>query len=407
MKICMVSTDFLPNIGGIAQHIFEISKALQKQGNQVQVLTIDKGSQWSGLSRKPFEERMGELQIWRIPYVLNTFIPFISGQVSSRWSSRRFAQSLIEKLEVEKPDVVHWHALETTVNPFLSWRNAPLVWTNHTSMFLDQFETSPHRPRLVKEAQIAQQIIAPSNELAEKTIQLGVPADQVHFISNGVDANRFSSSVPIDSWKQKLKLRENEKVILCPRRLERKNGVRYFVKAAITLLKDGIKNVRFVIAGDFVGNQADSETDEVSSLVRESFPDRINLLGRVENADMPSLYALASMVVIPSLQEATSLSALEAMASSKPVVATNVGGLPYLVENEKTGLLVSPENSEKLAEAMKSLLHNPRISEEYGTMGRRRVEVEFDWSQIAKRTLEVYQRAINFGIVSLALPTRS
>src|SRR5207245_6926099 len=139
----------------------------------------------------------------------------------------------------------------------------------------------------------------------------------------------------------------------------------------------------------------ESEEDLVAKLIRESgFEKSFCPLGRVENKDMPGLYACSDLVVMPSLIEATSLSAMEAMAAGKPLVSTNVGGLPYLVRDGENGFLVPPRQTTALAEAMKRLLDSPTDRKNFGKNGRARVEAELDWKIIARRTREIYEMAI-------------
>jgi glycosyltransferase involved in cell wall biosynthesis len=224
---------------------------------------------------------------------------------------------------------------------------------------------------------------------------LGISRERIHFIPNGVDSSRFRSDVDTSRWKRRLQLTNQERLILCPRRLERKNGVTYFIRAAISLLQDGLCDVAFAVAGDFSGPKSESEEELVRKLVADSmFSSHFELLGRVENSEMPGLYACSNIVVMPSLMEATSLSAMEAMAAGKPIVSTNVGGLPFLIRDGENGFLVPPRQPDKLANAVKRLLDSPSLGVELGKNGRARVEAELDWQNIARRTKEIYARAI-------------
>jgi glycosyltransferase involved in cell wall biosynthesis len=98
---------------------------------------------------------------------------------------------------------------------------------------------------------------------------------------------------------------------------------------------------------------------------------------------------------MPSLLEATSLSAMEAMSSSKAVLSTDVGGLPFLIRDGENGLLVPPANSKELASGMKKLLIDPELCSRLGKAGRYRVEKNLIWSRIAEQTLSIYERAIS------------
>jgi glycosyltransferase involved in cell wall biosynthesis len=116
--------------------------------------------------------------------------------------------------------------------------------------------------------------------------------------------------------------------------------------------------------------------------------------GSVPNAAMPMAYAAADIVVVPSLVEATSIAALEAMATARPVVASRVGGLPALIAPGETGYLVPPADPEQLGGAFCRLLSNPRRRVAMGEAARRRVEAEFTWQEIADRTVRIYEAAL-------------
>jgi glycosyltransferase involved in cell wall biosynthesis len=92
--------------------------------------------------------------------------------------------------------------------------------------------------------------------------------------------------------------------------------------------------------------------------------------------------------------EATSIAGLEAMASARAIVASNVGGLPEIIQHEVNGLLVPPRDPQALASAIQSLVESPALRRKMGEAGRARVEREFTWTQAAEQTERAYERAI-------------
>ena len=394
MKISMFSTDYLPNIGGVAQHIFEISKALQDFGHNVELLAPETNTSWSNLRRRPFKKIVAGVPVYWIPWTCNRTIKFFSGRISASLSRRKFHRASVERFNTYPPDVLHWHALDLASFPVEEFQG-PKIWTNHTSNFIEGIKTPSGLQHYQREASSADEIICPSEELADLTIRIGIPKDRVHFISNGVDSKRFRPDVDASAWRAKLGLSTDERLILCPRRLEKKNGVRFFIEAAIEILSSGAKNCLFAVAGYYTGPPSDSDEFIVADLIDTSgFSANFRLLGRVENTEIPGLYSAAHFVVMPSLLEATSLSAMEAMSSGKAVLSTNVGGLPFLIRDGENGLLVPPSNSKELASGMKKLLVDPELCSRLGNAGRRRVEVDLDWSRIAEQTLCIYDKAI-------------
>ena len=393
MRITMLSTDYLPNIGGVAQHIYELSRALQADGADVEIICIASSAKWSDLLKKPQLEQCAGLPTFRIPWVCNRSIKFFSGHLSSRLSQHLFVRAAGRRLAERPPDVLHWHAISMQNFSAAAFPGAK-IWTNHTSNFIEGIRQSSWLSSYQREAASADAIICPSDELADLTVQIGMPRDKVHFISNGVDSRRFRPDVDTSVWRNRLRLDPGTQLVLCPRRLEKKNGVRFFVEAALEVLADRQQNCVFAIAGNYTGPRNDSDEDVVSALIANSpFGGCFRLLGRVENSEIPGLYAASHHVVMPSLLEATSLSAMEAMASGKAVLSTNVGGLPFLVRDGENGILVPPADSHALAKGMKHLLANPDLCARRGAAGRRRVEEDLDWSTIARQTLDIYRRA--------------
>ena len=119
----------------------------------------------------------------------------------------------------------------------------------------------------------------------------------------------------------------------------------------------------------------------------------VEFVGAVPHSLMPAYLAAADIAVLPSLIEATSLFALEAMAMAKPVVATNVGGLPEILGN--AALLVEPMNERELGDAIIQLLQDEERRDEMGKNGRRLAE-KHSWKTIAERTDAEYQRALSY-----------
>jgi glycosyltransferase involved in cell wall biosynthesis len=393
MRITMLSTDYLPNIGGVAQHIYELSRALQAEGADVEVICVASSAKWNDFRREPWLETCAGLPTLRIPWVVNRSIKFFSGHISARISQRVFMQSTGRRLAERPPDVLHWHAVDVRNFSAAAFPGTK-IWTNHTSNFIEGIRHPASLASYQTEAASAEAIICPSEELADLTVQIGVPRDKVHFISNGVDSRRFRPDVDASVWRSRLGLRPHTQLVLCPRRLEKKNGVRFFVEAALKVLADGQRDCVFAVAGNYLGPRHDSDEDLVAAMIDDSpFRGSFRLLGRVENNEIPGLYAAADFVVMPSLLEATSLSAMEAMASGKAILSTNVGGLPFLVRDEENGMLVPPADASALASGMKRLLADPELRARMGTSGRRRVEEDLDWSKIARQTLDIYRHA--------------
>ncbi|MBA4141426.1 MAG: glycosyltransferase family 4 protein [Nitrosospira sp.] len=119
----------------------------------------------------------------------------------------------------------------------------------------------------------------------------------------------------------------------------------------------------------------------------------VTFTGRVDNERMAALYRSADIMVNPSLADNMPISVLEALASGIPVVSTDVGGVPYLVEHEKTALLVPARNPEAMAHAILVLLNNPDKATEIRKAGVESVQ-RYTWSNVRMSLLSVYEQAL-------------
>jgi glycosyltransferase involved in cell wall biosynthesis len=177
----------------------------------------------------------------------------------------------------------------------------------------------------------------------------------------------------------------NRPRILIPRRLFFKNGVEHFIRAMPLILKE--MEVEAVLVGD------GPERERLEALARKMSVDhRIRFLGKQPHQDMPALLSSADLVVVPSLMEATSVAALEAMACGVPVVASDVGGLPEIVDEEVGGLFPvgSPEG---MARKITAVLNDPDLHRK-GERARERVVARWNNERLAERHVQIYEELL-------------
>jgi glycosyltransferase involved in cell wall biosynthesis len=375
LRIYMLSTDFLPAKGGIAAHVFELSKSLVQAGHEVHVVT---------LRRQLFEdsyENLNGIDIHRLYYprirVLGAFAYILIAYVWLQGSILR-----------RRINVIHAH---TIFDAFLGklLRGTPRVATEHSSGFLEALETGKRINRYRWIYSSFDTIVGPSCELVNSVNSLALPAKtKVLFLSNGVDTERFSPLVSGSTIRKKNGIGRTEPVILCPRRLEPKNGVIYLVKAAPIILEK-YNAARILV----VGNGTQREVLEGES-ARLNVQKNVTFVGAVSNDRMPEFYAASDIVVLPSLKEATSIAGLEAMASGKPLVGSNVGGIPQIIKEGESGVLVPAKDFEKLADAIIHLLDNRDARAAMGKNARERANL-FDWHVIAKAYSCIYKQNLS------------
>jgi len=201
-------------------------------------------------------------------------------------------------------------------------------------------------------------------------------------VKNGIDTELFSGGRAV--LKELPQLR-GKKVIGFVGRLAKEKGLAYLVKAVRPIMKeDG--NVALVLVGDGPYH------DELCGLIKElDLEEHIVILGK--RSDLADLYASMDVCVLPSLNEGVPMAVLEAMAAGKPVLATRVGGIPEIIQDGQTGLLIEPADQSQLTLALKRLLVSPELCEELGQRGRDRVCSHFSARGMAQAYLAMYAEA--------------
>lgn len=382
LKILMVSNDFLPNPGGVANHIAQLSMALVRRNHNVHVLHFCYEDVF------PYQETISGVEITRA--ILATNLANKPGKLSALkryWVTLTTGTRELQVMNaLLQPDVIHWHDFyHTSLAMNFIKTSARRVLTNHASRYLEQIEAGFYYPYLLKGfARCADLLLAPSEELMQQSECLGKPC---YFIPNGVDVEMFK---PVDSDKKQaaraqFNLPQDALIVIAPRRLDPKNGLRYFIEALPQVLAT-CTNAYFVIAG---GGDTSLEQEYMNLAKQLHVEDRLIITGNLAYADMPKIMSAADLGVMPSLYEAVSLAALEMLSAGLPVIASDVGGLPYIID-DKIGELVPPKDPEKLAISITQLLQDDNKRLDKSQAARPRVIERFSWDYIAKLTEEIY-----------------
>jgi glycosyltransferase involved in cell wall biosynthesis len=206
-----------------------------------------------------------------------------------------------------------------------------------------------------------------------------MPGEKIEVIYNGVDPSRFEDSSDILPLRHQLGIPDDGKLVGILARLAAMKTHDIFLRSAALVGKD-LPDTHFLMAGD------GPERPRLEELARDlGLGSRVHFLGWVE--DVPRfLSALDVVALSSSYGETFPVAILEAMAASKPVVATNVGSLEELVIDGQTGYLVPPRQPEQFAQAVLRVLKAPSLAARLGEAGRRRVEQKFTVEHMVKTT---------------------
>jgi glycosyltransferase involved in cell wall biosynthesis len=392
MRVLMLTSDYLDSgFGGVEWHIYNLASALRRQDVDVEVVRTSRR-----LARFSPPTDVSFHVVGPAGLGLRNFMPKVRRPASFELGlqfTRRVAvgvRSYLKEPQLEdllaSADVVHQHDfLEGWGRSRRAASQVPVVWTNHLGEFLKLRALPRSAVVLNRLTEHYSWAIGPSRELADERY-ISAP---VSYIPNGVDIQRY---VPVDAAKRSALRRElgwgNEPVVIVPRRWAPTKGV-LFAAAAVTSSVWPVE-ARLVFAGAGISEYPGYVNRVMTQLRRAR--GIVEVHDRLPIAKMTAALAAADACMIPSLEEATSLAALEAMASGIPIIATNVGGLTEIITEGENGFLVPPGNSEALAFAVNRILNmRPEERLKMSSCANLRAQ-EFSWDEVARKTLSIYQR---------------
>jgi glycosyltransferase involved in cell wall biosynthesis len=229
-----------------------------------------------------------------------------------------------------------------------------------------------------------------NHEIHDAFVRGGVSPGRVEVVPNGVDLDRFGEVTEADLTRvrEAYGLGDRPFVLYVGTVMPRK-GVTELVRALGSVAeREDVPTPRAILAGE---NTLDEEyTARVEELIAELGLERnVELMGFVDAADLPALYALADAFVVSSLEEGFGMTAVEAMAAGTPVVGTQVGGIPTIIEDGKQGRLVEPGDAAALADALAEVLGDPEIRERMAEQARQRAR-DFSWEAVGEQVEVVY-----------------
>ena len=360
MKILIHCVYYPPEVGGLESHVAGLAEGLAERGAEVRVIT--------SRSRPdlPLEESAAGIRIRRIPLPSRTAAGWARYALASIPATRRWARSA---------DLVHAQSFASILPAGVAARSAgrPWVASFHTSHFLVRSTRPAWIPVLAGLVRWPDHAFAASEEIRGVAENLG-GGRRVEALTNGVDTVRFR---PPGNRRG-----SRPPTLVVPRRLVPKNGVEYFVRA-LPEIRRRVHGVRARLIGD------GPERERLEMLARElRVEESLEFVGARPHAEMPELLGSGDLAIFPSLMEATSVAALEAMACGLPVVATAVGGLAEIVD-EEVGTLVPPADPDALARAVATLLADADLRK-LGAAARARVTARWSNDRLVERHLEVY-----------------
>lgn len=387
LKVCFVSMQYPPNtLGGAGVYAHCLCNELAKRGHEMHVITY-------ATNKAHSQDKAHSVHVHRITVTDKPILKTVSYWLKLRKHYKKLQKeigfdllhanvtsdlSLTENL-VKTPRIVTIHHLAKTT----------FSLSNHLSGFKEETSlTTWLEKKLIDFDKIVMQrahkIIAVSHfTKASITSTYHVPSSKTHVIYNGIYPWQYHCNETEIAETKKTYAIKNQPAILYVGRLEQRKGLVFLLQAFALLSKR--TDCKLIITGD--GDKASYKKIAESIGIK----DRAIFTGYLDEVSLKRLYAACTVFVLPSLLEGFGLTLLEAMASAKPVVATNMGGIPEIIKNDIHGKLVEPKNPEQLCEALKFYIENPENAKKTGEQNRKYVTETFSWTKTAAETELLYK----------------
>jgi D-inositol-3-phosphate glycosyltransferase len=417
MKIAMLSYHTCPlailggkDTGGMNVYVREITRQLGVMGIHVDVFTRSQNEHIShvlhdlGYGNRIVHIRAGpEIPLPKkesepyIPQFVEGIQEFIQNKGisydlihSHYWMSGLAALDLKEKWGI--PVVHMFHTLG--------------IMKNRVAHSQDEQE-GDHRMKGEQEVleQVDQIVAATPAELSQLQWLYHADANKIAIIPPGVDVGKFYP-IPPDEAKEYIGLPPCGRMLLFVGRIEPLKGLDVLIEAiGIMKRKDELKENPFclvIIGGDPEENpdEDNKELRRIKSLCHNiGLTDLVTFLGKRNQDSLPYYYSAAEVVVVPSLYESFGMVALEAMACGKPVIASQVGGLAYLVQDGVTGFSVPTDDPGELADRISLILRDSNLRDQ---MGRQAAQVaqNYNWDRIASKLMSLYENLSGISLDS-------
>ena len=274
----------------------------------------------------------------------------------------------------ENYDIIHFHTKRAHALSFWLSHGAPRPKYVVTRR-MDYPEANNWYTRCLYNRKV-EGVVAISRKIFELLVQAGVEAEKIRLIHDGIDPR------PFESASNTRDMHTECVVVGMAAVFEERKGHRFLLEAARRLKAQGCR-LQYRLAGD--GSLRPSMEKTATRL---GLKDDVQFLGFV--SDIPTFLSQVDIFVLPSLFEGLGVSVLEAMAAGKAVIASRVGGLPELVIDSVTGLLVAPRDVEGLVNAISTLAGDKSLIRAMGDKGRERLNEKFTMEQTARQVEDYY-----------------
>jgi len=306
----------------------------------------------------------------------------------------------------EKFDIVHVHTPKAAVLGQLAAKVAgvPIIINTVHGLYFNRVSSAPTKAFFILIKKIAfecSDLIFSQNKEDIKTLVEGKIAEQekIEYLGNGVDIKKFNSERFSNDFilakKKELGINPDYKIIGVIGRLVKEKGYLELFEAFKSILEKFPKTILLII-----GPEEPEKKDAIKPSIVKNYGIEKNIIFLGERTDTDELYSLMDIFVLASHREGFPRTVIEAMAMKRKIIATDIRGCREAIENEKTGILIPAKNSDKLKEAIISILDGGQKFGKMAESARETAEKEFDESLVFLKIKEVYkkllERKLNF-----------
>ncbi len=373
MRILIVTPSYFPIVGGSEVLTRTLSVKLNEIGIHTDIMTFNMNKKWHPVWREEIEEN-GTCKIFRVPATkpfgassINLLYPLLRTNVIPRLSFRK---------KFEQYDIIHFLGEADLSFPFFSCfvKKPKLMHCVATFSLFEHYNRFSllRKPSRHLFAHFADSYIVSSDEEKKLLYDLGIHRSKIFTLPIGVDANAFH---PDETKKL-------DNLLLFIGRIDRTKGLHILMKALSYIRIP----TQLVIIGPRWSTKYVGEIEQMSRKTNENGVHRVRLLEAMSPNRLVSWYQRATIVVCPYLLEPFSNITREALACGTPVVSTG----KHIVRNGDDGILVTPEEPEKVANALTKFLEDKEMTKEYGEQGRRIVEQHFTWKSVINNYAKLY-----------------
>ncbi len=381
-------TDHQAELGGGEIELLEIIKNINLEKFYPVVLLGATGPFYEALKREKIETIIQELPVYFRTLKRSTSISTsIFSYIRSAISMPRFTAAAAGIIKDLNAEVVYANTVKSLVYAAKAAKkcNAKLIWHLHDCLTKD-FYPPGVIPRIISSSKLADKIICVSEVVKKAYLKAGGEDKNAIVIYNGVDTIRFNPDINVEDIKGSLNAKD-KKIISLIGRLEEWKGQKVFIRAAESVCRKRDDVIFLIAGGPLFGCKTYEQ--QLKAMVKDlRMEKKIIFLGHQTN---PEIIMAASDIVThcSTKPEPFGRDIIEAMACGVPVIASNIGASPEIIENGNTGLLIDPANPNALAEAITELLKQPQQMKLFSVNARQKSVNDFGIKSITAKISDI------------------